>query len=219
MSSDTPFALALSALESIPALTDTKDTGFAWTIYTGDLVSHDPDNQLSRFVLVSSIYDRSSSFICTGATLNIPRYSAFNLHLFISLFTVQQTVLYDLFKEMLGTGPVYPALGNHDSYNQSVAVCVFGAYGLYHLRAQDAPHALGGALADQFSWYVLIVKIILLLISCRNYDHVAGLWETEGWLPDAAVQLSRAQYGAYMVQRTDGLRIITLNADFCKGSL
>jgi hypothetical protein len=145
---DTPFALALSALEAIPALTNTQDTGFAWTIYTGDLVSHDTDNQLSR-----------------------------------SYVEYAETVLYDLFKRMLGSGPVYPALGNHDSYNQ----------------AQDAPHAIGGDLADQFSW---------------NYDHVAGLWQNEGWLPDAAVQLSRAHYGAYMVQRTDGLRIITLNADF-----
>jgi sphingomyelin phosphodiesterase len=28
--------------------------------------------------------------------------------------------MYDLFKRMLGSGPVYAALGNHDSYNQSV---------------------------------------------------------------------------------------------------
>lgn len=46
--SDTPEALALAALEAIPALSGTKETGFAWSIYTGDLVSHDPDNQLSR---------------------------------------------------------------------------------------------------------------------------------------------------------------------------
>ena len=32
-----------------------------------------------------------------------------------------QTVLYDLFKRMLGSGPVYAALGNHDSYNQFVS--------------------------------------------------------------------------------------------------
>jgi hypothetical protein len=53
-SSDTPYALGLAALESIPTLTNTVDTGFAWTIYTGDLVSHDTDNQLSRFVLSPS---------------------------------------------------------------------------------------------------------------------------------------------------------------------
>ena len=49
----------------------------------------------------------------------------------------------------------------------------------------------------------------------RNYDHVAGLWQHEQWLPEAAVELARAHYGAYMVQRVDGLRIITLNTDFC----
>ena len=47
----------------------------------------------------------------------------------------------------------------------------------------------------------------------RNYDHLAGLWSIEGWIPEAAAQLARAHYGAYMVQRHDGLRIITLNTD------
>jgi hypothetical protein len=85
LSSDTPYALALAALESIPTLTNTKDSGFAWTVYTGDLVSHDPDNQLSRFVLAPLIHDRSSSFLFIGVMLNMLRYSAFNLDLFIFL--------------------------------------------------------------------------------------------------------------------------------------
>ena len=46
--SDTPFSLATAVLEAIPVLTGTEKTGFAWTIYTGDLVSHDAENQLSR---------------------------------------------------------------------------------------------------------------------------------------------------------------------------
>jgi hypothetical protein len=46
--SDSPFALVASALQAIPVLTDTQDSGFAWSVYTGDLVSHDPQNQLSR---------------------------------------------------------------------------------------------------------------------------------------------------------------------------
>ena len=49
--SDTPFSLAASVIESIPVVTDTQDTGFAWTVYTGDLVSHDTENQLSRQVM------------------------------------------------------------------------------------------------------------------------------------------------------------------------
>jgi hypothetical protein len=86
------------------------------------------------------------------------RYSTFELHLIViipGLLNIQQTVLYDLFKRMLGSGPVYPALGNHDSYNQSVIVSAFRTHIIYlYLRAQDAPHAIGGALADQFNWYV-----------------------------------------------------------------
>ncbi|KAL4241709.1 Sphingomyelin phosphodiesterase [Abortiporus biennis] len=146
-SCDSPYSLILSALESIPVLTGTQQTGFDWTVYTGDLVSHDPDNQLSR-----------------------------------DYVTYTETVMYDLFKRLLDSGPVYATLGNHDSYNQ----------------AQDAPHTLGGSLASQFSW---------------NYDHVASLWQHEQWLPQAAIELARAHYAAYMVKRVDGLRIITLNTD------
>jgi sphingomyelin phosphodiesterase len=62
------------------------------------------------------------------------------------------------------------------------------------------------------------MPLIVIIDFCRNYDHVAGLWEHEGWIPDAAVQFAQAHYGAYMVKRTDGLRIITLNTDFCKRS-
>ncbi|KAJ7665113.1 sphingomyelin phosphodiesterase [Mycena polygramma] len=100
-SCDTPMALAMAAVQAIPPLTGTQGTGFDFSVYTGDLVSHDPDNQLSR-----------------------------------SYIEYTETLLYDLFRRTLGSGPVYAVLGNHDSYNQ----------------AQDAPHSLGGALASQFSW-------------------------------------------------------------------
>ncbi|KAF5312831.1 hypothetical protein D9619_002710 [Psilocybe cf. subviscida] len=98
---DTPLSLGVSALEAIPALTGTSKTGFDFTVYTGDLVSHDNDKQLGR-----------------------------------SYIEYTETIVYDLFKRMLGSGPVYAALGNHDSYNQ----------------AQDAPKVIGGKLANQFSW-------------------------------------------------------------------
>lgn len=43
-----PYSLALSALQAIPKLAGTQITGFDFTILTGDLVSHDAENQLSR---------------------------------------------------------------------------------------------------------------------------------------------------------------------------
>ena len=46
--SDSPFALVAAGFEAIPVLTGTQETGFAFTLYTGDLVSHDAENQLSR---------------------------------------------------------------------------------------------------------------------------------------------------------------------------
>lgn len=40
----------MAAVEAIPVLSGTEKTGFAFSVYTGDLVSHDPDTQLSRSV-------------------------------------------------------------------------------------------------------------------------------------------------------------------------
>lgn len=65
---DTPYFLGLSALQSIAALTGTGDTcsSPAWTIYTGDLVSHDPENEMSQAYVEyteTSIYSMFKSYI------------------------------------------------------------------------------------------------------------------------------------------------------------
>ncbi|KDQ62021.1 hypothetical protein JAAARDRAFT_150983 [Jaapia argillacea MUCL 33604] len=145
---DTPYSLMLAAMESIQVLANTAESPFAWTVFTGDLVSHDPDYQISRD--------------------------------YVMYF---EAAMYGLFQQYFGPGPVYAVLGNHDSAPQ----------------AQDAQHFLGGDLASQFSW---------------NYDHVSSLWQYEGWINDSTVELARTDYAAYMVNRMDGLRIITLNTDF-----
>ncbi|KIJ63471.1 hypothetical protein HYDPIDRAFT_175880 [Hydnomerulius pinastri MD-312] len=45
---DTPLSLMLSAMQAIPVVTETEGTGFNFSLFTGDLTSHDPDNQYSR---------------------------------------------------------------------------------------------------------------------------------------------------------------------------
>lgn len=46
---DTPYDLGLAALQAVAPLTGTsKENPLAWTVYTGDLVSHDPQTELSR---------------------------------------------------------------------------------------------------------------------------------------------------------------------------
>lgn len=46
---DTPYDLGLEALQAVGPLTGTSEKSpLAWTIYTGDLVSHDPQTELSR---------------------------------------------------------------------------------------------------------------------------------------------------------------------------
>ena len=145
---DTPYYLGLAALQSISPLTGTHgNSSVAWTVYTGDLVSHDPQNQLSR---------------------------AYTEYAELSVYT--------LFKEYIGS-PVFPVLGNHDSNPEAI----------------DAPHSLPAPLGQQFSW---------------NYDHVASLWQQNGWINSTIANEARLHYGAYSVQNQYGLRIITLNTDF-----
>src|SRR5882762_5591106 len=99
-----------------------------------------------------------------------------------------------------------------------------------YFRFQDALHSLGGELATQFSWWVgysstwtsRLIEYYYTEFSFnsqRNYDHVSSLWQHEGWIPESAVDLARVHYGGYMVNRGDGLRVLALNADFCKSLL
>ncbi|KAF2094957.1 hypothetical protein NA57DRAFT_45523 [Rhizodiscina lignyota] len=145
---DTPMDLGLAALQAVGPLTGTsKEEPFAWSIYTGDLVSHDPQPELSR------------------------AYAEY-----------AEVFSYEVFKRYIN-GPIFPALGNHDSNPEAI----------------DAPHSLPGKLGQQQSW---------------NYDHVAGLWQNEGWIDAATAAEARAHYGAYSVKNHYGLRIITFNTDF-----
>ncbi|KZT73123.1 Metallo-dependent phosphatase [Daedalea quercina L-15889] len=145
---DSPISLVAATLQSIPVLTGTETSSFNWTIYTGDLLSHDAFNELSR------------------------EYTVYT-----------ETLLYDLMKRMLNTGPVYAVLGNHDTY----------------MTAQSSAYNIGGGLDGQFDW---------------AYQHLADLWELEGWISPESAQQARTNYAAYTVQRQDGLRIITLNTEF-----
>lgn len=72
---DSPYFLITAGLESIAALTGTthvnksSDDQFAWSIYTGDLVSHDPQNQLSRnytSYAETTMYHMFKSYIPSG---------------------------------------------------------------------------------------------------------------------------------------------------------
>ncbi|KAG1817992.1 sphingomyelin phosphodiesterase [Suillus subaureus] len=48
---DSPLDLMAAAMESIGPLTGTEQSGFNFSLFTGDLTAHDSDNQYSRFVV------------------------------------------------------------------------------------------------------------------------------------------------------------------------
>jgi hypothetical protein len=143
---DTPYDLGLAALQAVGPLTGTGKgkESLAWTVYTGDLVSHEPQSELSR------------------------AYAEY-----------AETSIYGLLKAYL-TGPVFAALGNHDSNPEAI----------------DAPHNLPGPLGQQQSW---------------NYDHVAGLWQHEGWIDAKTAAQAKTHYAGYSVKNHFGLRVITWN--------
>ncbi|KAK8851646.1 Metallo-dependent phosphatase-like protein [Apiospora arundinis] len=154
---DSPYYLALAALQSIGPLTGTsKENPAAFALYTGDLVAHDPQNQLSRDYVE-------------------------NIELSV----------WHMFKSYIG-GPVYSALGNHDTSPVNL----------------DVPHGIDddGPLGQQLSW---------------NYDHVSSLWSYYGWLDNATAAEAATHYAAYSVVHPapagggggSDLRIITLNTD------
>ncbi|KAJ5761179.1 hypothetical protein N7520_008335 [Penicillium odoratum] len=148
---DTPYDLGLAALQSVGPLTGTGEVHYdehlAWTIYTGDLVSHDPELQTSHEYL---------------------EYT--------------ETSIFQMFREYL-TGPVFVTLGNHDSAPSNI----------------DSPHSLPGRLGEQSSW---------------KYEHVARLWQHEGWISNQTADEAATHYGGYSIKTNYGLRIISINTDF-----
>ena len=94
-----------------------------------------------------------------------------------------ETALYDLWKRTLN--------------KNSALYAAIGNHDSYQ-QAFDAPKDLPGALSEQLSW---------------NYDHLAGLWEKEGWIGSGSAAEAKAHYGAYSVMHAPNLKIITLNTD------
>ncbi|KAG0703315.1 sphingomyelin phosphodiesterase [Suillus ampliporus] len=98
---DVPVDLMLAAMQAIGPLAGTEESGFDFSIFTGDLTSHDPDNQYSR-----------------------------------AYVEYAEVLSYNLLKKYAGPAPVYPTIGNHDTY----------------MQFQMIPYTTGGPLGNQFNW-------------------------------------------------------------------
>lgn len=79
---DAPADLALSAFQSMPQFFNMSN--LTSSIFTGDIVSHDNDDQLSQ-----------------------------------AYVSYEEEVTYNTFKGALGSVPMYPTLGNHDSWPEA----------------------------------------------------------------------------------------------------
>lgn len=105
-------------------------------------------------------------------------------HLSNDLITYTQQAIFDTMKHFLGNGPVFSAIGNHDTAPSD----------------QSSPRNLPDkGPREQFSY---------------DWNNLKRLFEAEGWFShEEAKQVSR-HYGGYSISPRKGLRIITLNSDF-----
>jgi len=85
-------------------------------------------------------FDRQSRVI--GIMFYIPRYAVSLPFRKIDYLGHSQTVVYDLFKRMLGSGPTYVALGNHDSYHTWVFFAYLVAQRLQRISVRKMPPTL-----------------------------------------------------------------------------
>lgn len=117
--SDAPYPLITATFQAIPVLAGIENSSFNFSIYTGDLVSHDLLNELSRY---------ADSMLCSRRVMSIHTVESTRYILRLGtlvtsgarLLTSTQTVLFDLMKRMINTGPVYAVPGNHDTYQSYV---------------------------------------------------------------------------------------------------
>ncbi|MCJ1308896.1 hypothetical protein MMC25_002551 [Agyrium rufum] len=143
---DSPADLALSSFDTMSQFFNPDEVSF--TIFTGDIVSHDNDDQLSR-----------------------------------AYIEYEETVTYQTFKAQMKNTPIYPTLGNHDSLPE----------------AYNTPNSFNGPSGNALSW---------------NYNLLASMWESDGWISSPEETYAKTHYGAYAHTTKQGLRIISLNSDF-----
>ncbi|EXJ92413.1 hypothetical protein A1O3_00964 [Capronia epimyces CBS 606.96] len=153
---DSPYFLLTSALESIGPLTGTTHDNqtdldqFAWGIYTGDLVSHESQNELSR---------------------NYTMYAEYSI--------------WHMIKAYLPSGPIFAALGNHDTNPNAI----------------DSPHSLPGKLGEQQSWNWNHVSSLW-----QHNNWISAEAADQARTHYAAYSINHARFPK--------LRIVTINTDF-----
>lgn len=142
---DAPADLALSAFDTMSQFFNVSSISFA--ILSGDIVSHDNDDQLSR-----------------------------------AYIEYEETVTYQTFKAQMGSIPVYPTLGNHDSLPEAYA----------------SPNNISGnpSTPNLLSW---------------NYQLLSSMWQTDGWINAKEATYASTHYAGYAHTTAQGLRIISIN--------
>lgn len=91
---------------------------------------------------------------------------------------------YSIMKHFLGQIPVYPTLGNHDTF----------PYG----QLAPAQFTGNGTNSTDYHW---------------NDELMAQLWTNNGWLPDTQQLQIKTHYSGFSVETLRGLKVISLNSN------
>ncbi|KAL4402920.1 phosphoric diester hydrolase [Malassezia pachydermatis] len=95
-----------------------------------------------------------------------------------------EQAIFDLLKTYLGSTPLIPALGNHDTSPENMMA---------------PPAQLPDNTASHWDW---------------DLSYVSKLWRNREWIGDQQVEDIRKHHGAFSVTPRKGLRVISLNTDF-----
>ena len=105
-------------------------------------------------------------------------------HISRQLVAYTQQSIFDTMKKYLGSGPVFSAIGNHDTAPSDSASP--------HSLPDDGPR-------NQFSY---------------DWENLQRLFVAEGWFTHEEAKQVSTHYGGYSVSPRKGLRVICLNTDF-----
>jgi hypothetical protein len=142
---DTPYYLALASLQAIPQLTGTNtlNESFAWTVYTGDLVAHDTQNQLSRAYVE---YTEASVYSMFKQYIGGPIYAVLGNH--------------DTNPEAIDAPHSLPGpLGQQFSYNYNHVASLWENFGWINSTGADQARAHYGGYSVKNSFGLRIITL------------------------------------------------------------
>ncbi|WVO24382.1 uncharacterized protein IAS62_005748 [Cryptococcus decagattii] len=107
--------------------------------------------------------------------------------------------------------PVLTGTDENDAFNMTIFTGHMVSHDPYYELSRDYIEYTETTLYNL--WKQTLNPNSPLKQSSWNYEHLAGLWESEGGIDGEVAQKVKTHYGAYSIQHATNLKIITINTD------